>query len=78
MQGFAYVEQELELGLCSIAVPVRNREGRVAAALNIGMRFDAGSRTRAIEVLAPALQETATAIEHRTPPDWLPSVTGAP
>jgi IclR family pca regulon transcriptional regulator len=77
-QGFAYVEQELELGLCSIAVPVRNREGRVAAALNIGMRFDAGSRTRAIEVLAPALQETAAAIEHRTPPDWLPSVTGAP
>jgi len=76
-QGFAYVEQELELGLCSIAVPVRNREGRVAAALNIGMRFDAGARTRAVEVLAPALRETAAAIERCIPPDWLPSVSGA-
>jgi IclR family pca regulon transcriptional regulator len=74
--GFAYVEQELELGLCSIAVPVRNREGRVAAALNIGMRFDAGAPERAVEVLVPALRETATAIERCTPPDWLPSVTG--
>jgi IclR family pca regulon transcriptional regulator len=76
-KGFAYVEQELELGLCSIAVPVRNRDGRVAAALNIGMRFDAEARTRAIEVLAPALWETAATIEQRTPPDWLPAVTGA-
>jgi IclR family pca regulon transcriptional regulator len=76
-QGFAYVEQELELGLCSIAVPVRNRDGRIAAALNIGMRFDAEARTRAIEVLAPALWETAATIEQRTPPDWLPAVTGA-
>jgi IclR family pca regulon transcriptional regulator len=74
-QGFAYVEEELELGLCSIAVPVRNREGRVAAALNIGMRFDGAARERAIEVLAPALEETAAAIERCTPPDWLPSVT---
>jgi IclR family pca regulon transcriptional regulator len=67
-QGCAYVEQELELGLCSIAVPVRNRDGQVVAALNIGMRFDAGARHRAIEVLAPALRETAIAIERCTPP----------
>jgi len=76
VQGFAYVEEELELGLCSIAVPVRNREGRVAAALNIGMRFGGGARERAIKVLAPALQETAAAIERCTPPYWLPPVTG--
>ena len=76
-QGFSYVEQELELGLCSVAVPVRNRQGRVAAALNIGMRFDSDARARAFEVLAPALQQTAAAIERSTPPDWLPPVTGA-
>ena len=35
-QGFSLVEQELELGLRSIAVPVHNRSGRVVAALNIG------------------------------------------
>ena len=36
--GYAVVDQELELGLRSIAVPVRNRDGEVVAALNIGMQ----------------------------------------
>ena len=35
-QGFAVINQELELGLCSIAVPLTNDRGRVIAALNIG------------------------------------------
>jgi len=34
-EGYAIVDQELELGLRSIAVPVRNAAGRVAAAMNI-------------------------------------------
>lgn len=33
--GFAVVDQELEIGLRSIAVPIRNRAGRVLAAMNI-------------------------------------------
>jgi IclR family pca regulon transcriptional regulator len=35
-RGYAIVEHELEFGLRSLAVPVRNRSGRVLAALNIG------------------------------------------
>lgn len=35
-RGYAVVDQELEIGLCSIAVPVLNDRGRVVAALNIG------------------------------------------
>jgi len=35
-QGYAIIDQELELGLCSIAVPVENDRGRVVAAINIG------------------------------------------
>lgn len=35
-QGYALVDQELELGLRSIAVPVRDRRERVVAALNLG------------------------------------------
>jgi IclR family pca regulon transcriptional regulator len=35
-QGFAVIDQELELGLCSIAVPLRNDRGTVTAAINIG------------------------------------------
>lgn len=34
-QGYALVDQELEVGLRSIAVPVRDRGGRVIAALNV-------------------------------------------
>ncbi|MBO9127224.1 MULTISPECIES: IclR family transcriptional regulator [unclassified Rhizobium] len=35
-QGYALIDQELELGLCSIAVPLRSRRGEVIAALNVG------------------------------------------
>ncbi len=35
-EGYAIIDQELELGLCSIAVPVENDRGRVVAAINIG------------------------------------------
>jgi IclR family pca regulon transcriptional regulator len=35
-QGYAVIDQELELGLCSIAVPVENNRGQTVAAINIG------------------------------------------
>lgn len=34
--GYAIVDQELEVGLRSIAVPVRDTRGRVVAAMNVG------------------------------------------
>src|SRR5438132_8960145 len=34
--GYAVVDQELEIGLRSIAVPVSNRDGRSVAAINVG------------------------------------------
>ncbi|HEY2967362.1 MAG TPA: IclR family transcriptional regulator C-terminal domain-containing protein [Casimicrobiaceae bacterium] len=34
--GYAVVDQELEIGLRSIAVPVSDREGRSVAAINVG------------------------------------------
>ncbi|QRM32291.1 IclR family transcriptional regulator C-terminal domain-containing protein [Microvirga sp. VF16] len=36
-QGFAVINQEVELGLCSIAVPLLNARGKVVAALNLGI-----------------------------------------
>lgn len=36
-QGYALIDQEVELGLLSIAVPVRNARGAVIAALNVGV-----------------------------------------
>lgn len=35
-QGFAVIDQELELGLCSIAVPLINARNATVAAINIG------------------------------------------
>jgi IclR family pca regulon transcriptional regulator len=34
-KGYALVDQELEIGLRSIAVPIRNQAGRVLAAMNV-------------------------------------------
>lgn len=62
-QGYALMDQELELGLRSIAVPVRDRAGTVVAAINLPVpaaRIPLPDlRTR----LLPALRSTATKIE---------------
>lgn len=41
-QGFAVIDQEVELGLRSIAVPLRNARGQVVAALNTGVAVKEG------------------------------------
>ncbi len=74
--GYVWVEQELETGLCSIAVPLRDRAGRVVAALNLGMPFHADAKRRATNELLPALRQTAHAIERCMPANWLAPVGG--
>jgi IclR family pca regulon transcriptional regulator len=74
-QGYAYVEQELELGLCSIAVPVRDRDGRVVAALNASMPYHAEASQHALRDVLPELRATATAIERCLPANSLPPVS---
>jgi IclR family pca regulon transcriptional regulator len=73
--GYAWVEQELETGLCSLAVPLHDRARRVVAALNIGMPYHANARQRALTELLPALKETAAGIEDVLPSSWLPPVS---
>lgn len=62
-QGWAIVDGELEEGLRSLAVPVRGKDGRAAAALNVST----ASRTVSLSVLRdhhlPLLRKTAEAIE---------------
>ena len=55
--------QELEPGLCSLAVPIRDRQGKVVAALNVGMQYQPGIRERALREILPALRETQRAID---------------
>ncbi|HEY5334869.1 MAG TPA: IclR family transcriptional regulator C-terminal domain-containing protein, partial [Mycobacteriales bacterium] len=61
-QGYALVDQELEVGLRSIAVPVHVRD-RVVAAINVSMHASRGSSDGARRELLPPLRETAAAIE---------------
>lgn len=62
-QGWAIVDGELELGLRSAAVPVRGREGRIAAALNVSTSASRDSLERLRDQHLPLLLETAAAIE---------------
>jgi IclR family pca regulon transcriptional regulator len=62
-QGYSLVLQELELGLCSIAVPVRDRQGRTLAALNVGMPYGRGVRERTLKEILPALRDAVRSIE---------------
>jgi IclR family pca regulon transcriptional regulator len=59
--GYAIVDQELELGLRSMAVPIQNGSGRVVAALNIGAHAQRVSiqmmQTRFLPQLHAAAQE---------------------
>ena len=62
-QGYAIVDQELEVGLRSIAVPIRDPAGAVIAAFNLSSQ---ASRTTVVDMkrrLLPPLRETAAAVE---------------
>lgn len=56
-QGYAFVDQELELGLRALAMPVHDARGNVIAAVNIS------STNTTMDVLLPALQRCVLAIE---------------
>ncbi|AMK25239.1 IclR family transcriptional regulator C-terminal domain-containing protein (plasmid) [Sphingobium sp. SJ10-10] len=57
-EGYALVDEELEMGLRSIAVPVTDR-GKVVAALNIGTSAQRISVEEMRQRFLPALQATA-------------------
>ncbi|GAB3106200.1 hypothetical protein GCM10027160_01480 [Streptomyces calidiresistens] len=76
--GYAMGNEELEEGLRSIAVPVRDGAGRVVAAVNLAMPAGRRDARRARADLLPALRRAAEGIErelvpaarlHRVPTD---------
>ncbi|MBM1817752.1 IclR family transcriptional regulator domain-containing protein [Pseudosulfitobacter pseudonitzschiae] len=54
-QGFAVIDQEVELGLRSLAVPIIDAKGRVVAALNTGMASLHATPTELHDTYLPAL-----------------------
>lgn len=59
-RGFAISDQELELGLRSIAVPVRDVTGKVVAAMNVGLHAARATPAEMEKQFLPQLQRAAT------------------
>src|SRR4030095_2157020 len=72
-QGYAFVSQELELGLCSIAVPVRSAMGVAVCGLHVSMRYSNDVKAVALKKMLPALHRARQAIERTVERDgWRP------
>jgi IclR family pca regulon transcriptional regulator len=61
-QGFAIVDEELERGLRSIAVPIADRAGQAVAGLNISTHSTRTTRSEMRERFLPVLREAAAQI----------------
>jgi IclR family transcriptional regulator, pca regulon regulatory protein len=63
-QRWALVDQELEDGLRSVAVPIHNAAGDVVAAINLSTHASRRTSAGIREELLPPLRETAAHVEH--------------
>ena len=62
-EGWALVDGELEPGLRSVAAPVRNRRGDIAAAVNVSTSATRDTVERVVDEYLPRLLETCRAID---------------
>lgn len=62
-QGWAAVDQELEEGLRSLAVPIHDASGAVVAALNVSVHASRGTMASLRRDVLPLAQKAAAAIE---------------
>jgi IclR family pca regulon transcriptional regulator len=61
--GFALVDEELEVGLRAIAVPVRSQGGEVRAAINVAMHPSRRTVADCLKQVLPALRTAVEAVE---------------
>jgi IclR family pca regulon transcriptional regulator len=61
--GYSLVDQEVEPGFCSIAVPLRRLDGSIIASLNIGAHSDRGPPDTMRNVLLPKLRALAAELQ---------------
>ncbi|MFC8225897.1 IclR family transcriptional regulator C-terminal domain-containing protein [Streptomyces sp. NPDC057287] len=62
-EGYALADEELEAGLRSIAVPVRDRAGSAVASINVAMHSSSRTIEECLEQVLPRLRLTAGQIE---------------
>ena len=63
-RGFAIVDEELEIGLRSIAVPIHDRSGKIVAAINVSTQSARFSTHAMEQEILPHLRRAAEAIEN--------------
>jgi len=61
--GYCIVNQELEENLCSVAVPICNKQGKVLCAINVGMPVGQLKIEEITSEYLPVLQEAASRAE---------------
>lgn len=61
--GYAISNEETEIGIRSIAVPLRNRKGDIAAALNTSFQVSYATTAELVETYLPQLRDVAAKIE---------------
>jgi IclR family pca regulon transcriptional regulator len=64
-QGWAINDQELEEGLISISAPIRNRQGRIIAAMNISGNAQRNSAKQMMKTFLEPLQKAAQNVSDR-------------
>jgi len=62
--GFAVIEQQLDIGVRGVAVPMKNRHGEVVAALSTNMPMGKETTEAALNRVLRALQESALSMLH--------------
>lgn len=60
--GYAVLEQQLQIGVRGIAIPLKNRAGQLVGAMSVSIPIGAESREAALARVLPVLQETANAL----------------
>jgi IclR family pca regulon transcriptional regulator len=63
--GYSVCDGELELGVLSVALPIRSREGRTIAALAMAVRTDRTSHADVTRTLLPALRRVQSRLAER-------------
>jgi len=57
--NYCLVDQELEIDLRTLAIPIQNASGRVIAAMNIGARASQTSRKQMLDDFLPVMRDAA-------------------
>ena len=64
-EGWAWVDSELDEAICGLAVPVRNQEGLIVAAVNVSLLAGEYTRKQAQAEFLPSLKLAASQLKAR-------------